>query len=141
MMHALVPCIGCRRHVQLAETSCPFCGHALSGHARRIAPDTPRRLGRAAAFVFGATVALGGCEDTVVIDDDDNAATSTTASGTGGDGGASHALYGGPAVGGGGAGGDGGGMQALYGAPPVGGGGAGEGGFMAEYGAPPPPDD
>jgi hypothetical protein len=56
-MNQLVPCPSCRRHVRQSEESCPFCSSALSlSHV----PEAvlPRgRLGRAATFAFGATLA------------------------------------------------------------------------------------
>jgi hypothetical protein len=149
MYVAMVPCNGCARHVRVTESACPFCGGALAAPelARRIVPDAPRRITRAAAFVFGAAVAVTACSD----DESDN-------DGVGG----FVAAYGSPSVGGGGQGGQGGeagvgvggeggsggaggaggmggmgGNAAMYGAP---GGAGGEGGSGAEYGAPPPPD-
>lgn len=60
----MIPCAVCARHVRNTEPQCPFCGSALSPEAREnLAPDTTRRLSRAAAFVFGLTVA--GCSSTV----------------------------------------------------------------------------
>ena len=55
----LVPCVGCRRHVALGASTCPFCGEALPTD---LAVPQPRRaagrLSRAAVFA-GAT--LAGC--------------------------------------------------------------------------------
>jgi hypothetical protein len=64
-MNQLIPCPECQRHVRTSETSCPFCGQALS-LSNVPAPSLPRsRLGRAATFAFGATLvgatALLGC--------------------------------------------------------------------------------
>lgn len=64
-MSELTPCPECQRHVRTAETSCPFCGRALS-LSHLAAPVLPRsRLSRAATFAFGATLvgatALVGC--------------------------------------------------------------------------------
>lgn len=138
--HPMAPCPHCERHVRIDERDCPFCGDALAS----LAPgaDTAGRLGRAAAFAFGTTVAVGACAGETVVDDPTGGgtSTSTTTSGT------SSATTGGA----GGMGGDpsgAGGLQTLYGGPPQGGfGGAGGdasgvGGFQAEYGAPPPPPD
>ena len=101
-MQSLVPCTECHRHVRLSEARCPFCDATLTDNPARMSPDTNRRLGRAAAFVFGATVAMTACGSDVVVEDDAGATTTTS-----------------------GAGGDGGGMQTLYGgAPPAGVGGA-----------------
>jgi hypothetical protein len=146
MYIAMVPCSGCTRHVRVNDNACPFCGTVVSATEARIVPDAPRRITRAAAFLFGAAVAVTACGD------DEHVGVP---------------VYGAPAVGGGGQGADGGqggeagqggnggdagmgGMGALYGAPggfggggsgPGGGGGAaGEGGTGAEYGAPPPPN-
>jgi hypothetical protein len=56
-MRELTPCPGCQRHVRKTETSCPFCAQALA-LADLPAPVLPRsRLGRAATFAFGATLA------------------------------------------------------------------------------------
>ncbi|MBI5516238.1 MAG: hypothetical protein HY909_20805 [Deltaproteobacteria bacterium] len=41
------------------EASCPFCERGLAQLSP--APDTRRRLSRAAAFAFGATLAAGAC--------------------------------------------------------------------------------
>jgi hypothetical protein len=62
---ALAPCPGCGRHVRLDERACPFCGVAIAALAA--APTTTRRLTRAAAFAFSAslsTAALLGCGGT-----------------------------------------------------------------------------
>jgi hypothetical protein len=57
----LIPCPGCNRHVRQSESSCPFCSSALSlGDVP--AAELPRtRLGRAATFAFGASLALAAC--------------------------------------------------------------------------------
>lgn len=53
----LVPCIVCRRHVSVGETTCPFCAAAVPvQRARRFAPSG--RITRAAVF----SAALVGCE-------------------------------------------------------------------------------
>jgi hypothetical protein len=61
-MSQLAPCPACRRHVEVVETTCPFCGAALAesfrGQLRPVAP--PRRLSRAAMMAAGATL-LGAC--------------------------------------------------------------------------------
>jgi hypothetical protein len=57
-MVELQPCLGCRRHVAVTETACPFCGAAQSAAP---AKDLPRgRLSRAAVFAVGA-LAVAGC--------------------------------------------------------------------------------
>jgi hypothetical protein len=63
-MSELTPCPECQRHVRTTESRCPFCDSALSlSHIAM--PVLPRsRLGRAATFAFGATLAsaaLVGC--------------------------------------------------------------------------------
>lgn len=64
MYQPMIPCPACARHVRATELQCPFCDGPLSAEARaRLAPDTTRRLSRAAAFAFGLTVA--GCSSTV----------------------------------------------------------------------------
>src|SRR5688572_14635528 len=120
---ALAPCTSCRRHVRATETVCPFCGAALDAVqlGRGVVPGTSQRLTRAAAFVFGATLATGpsACGG----DTENPTGASAAASGAGaaasvgagasgstsGDGGSGGPVYGSPAVGGfGGEGGTGG---------------------------------
>lgn len=141
MYEPLIVCDACARHVKASEAACPFCSHAIT--TRRIAPDTRRRMTRAAAFVFGATVAVAACGSEVEEPSDDDGS-----GGAGGvnDAGGNAALYGEP----GGFGGVPGsaGAGALYGAPAGGfggeagsggdGGDAGAGGASNLYGAPPP---
>lgn len=56
-MSDLLPCPSCRRHVRKHEPACPFCAAELA-LADLPAPVLPRaRLGRAATFAFGATLA------------------------------------------------------------------------------------
>ena len=56
-MSELVPCPACARHVRKHEAACPFCNAELS-LAHLPSPLMPRsRLGRAATFAFGATLA------------------------------------------------------------------------------------
>ncbi len=65
-MAHLRPCTTCSRHVDAAETSCPFCDGALAVEAP--VPAAPvARLGRAAAMAVGAAVAtasLAACGNT-----------------------------------------------------------------------------
>ncbi|MEZ4393913.1 MAG: hypothetical protein R3A48_22800 [Polyangiales bacterium] len=64
MYQPMIPCTACARHVRASEARCPFCDATLSIEARSaLAPDTTRRLSRAAAFAFGLSVA--GCSSTV----------------------------------------------------------------------------
>src|SRR5688572_19268691 len=123
MYRPLVPCPSCKRHVRAAEAACPFCAEPLPDDiGARAIPGAPHRMTRAAAFVFGATVAVAGC------------GTDTDGGGAGGGGGeggmASSST--GPA--------DDGGVMALYGAPTDAGPPDDDGGGQAEYGASPPPD-
>jgi len=66
-MRSLIPCPSCRRHVDSAETACPFCEAALvptpdssvchgpcSGH------PSPR-LGRFAMMTMGTTLLCAAC--------------------------------------------------------------------------------
>jgi hypothetical protein len=56
-MNHLVPCPECSRHVRVTETECPFCALPLD-LASTPEPRLPQsRLGRAATFAFGATLA------------------------------------------------------------------------------------
>lgn len=125
MYRPLVPCPTCDRHVLASETACPFCAAALPANlADRAVPSAPTRLNRAAAFVFGASLAVAGCS------------SETTGGGTTGGGGAGGGAQETDA----GVDDDGGGM-ALYGVPPpMDAGPDDDGGAMAEYGAPPPLD-
>ncbi|MFO0756873.1 MAG: hypothetical protein U0359_10295 [Byssovorax sp.] len=142
MYHPLIPCPSCQRHVRAGEIACPFCASPLADGAPRPAVDPVPRMSRAAAFVFGATLAVTGCE-AEIIDPQSTGATSTgTGAGAGGaDGGSGLGGAkpdGGPE--------DDGGVQALYGdpPPPVDAGKDGpddDGGGFAKYGAPPPPMD
>ena len=56
-MSELPPCPDCQRHVRKTETSCPFCGQALALSDLPAAVLPRSRLGRAATFAFGATLA------------------------------------------------------------------------------------
>jgi hypothetical protein len=122
----------------VAEAACPFCSESLSRAelVRAIVPGTTVRLTRAAAFVFGATLAVSAVDCGGDTDNQTGSADDGSTSG-GGDG-----------VGGGdGTGGtsDGGAAQPLYGDPgprPDAGIDApdDDGGDQAEYGAPAPRD-
>ena len=88
-MSQLTPCPACSRHVRKTETQCPFCGAAVS-LAHVPAPVLPSsRLGRAATFAFGASIA-----------------TATALVSCSADDGPGTAVYGGPPVPSAGAGGD-----------------------------------
>ena len=57
-MSHLAPCPACNRHVDVAESACPFCATVLtpSFRAARSLGPTPRRLGRAALMTAGAAL-------------------------------------------------------------------------------------
>ena len=140
MYQPLVPCPSCHRHIRASEAACPFCASALPEDiGGRAVPAATRRMSRAAAFVFGASLAITACSSDVT--------TGETSASTGGEGGGEpdddggvQALYGDPAPQDGGPDDDGGGM-AKYGAPPPPDGGPDDdGGGQAEYGGPPPED-
>lgn len=140
-MNHLVPCPDCSRHVRTHESACPFCGSALALQDTP-PPLLPRvRLGRAATFAFGATLAgaaaLAGCGGAEEGKGGGGTSAGGSASsagkgganaaGTGGSSGGSDTpigpVYGAPA---GGMPSDtpiGGSAAALYGAVPVGGSG------------------
>lgn len=152
-MSELTPCPECQRHVRKTETRCPFCGEGVS-LAHVPSPVLPRkRLGRAATFAFGASVAgataLAGC----TIEDPGGAVAVYGAppvagapngggaddgpDGAGGTG-AAGPVYGAPAVGGSAdSGGNGGASPGGAGAGGEEAGGAGGYGDFAVYGAPP----
>jgi hypothetical protein len=136
MAQPLVPCPSCARHVLATETQCPFCASALPDDLEdQVIPGAPRRLSRAAAFMLGASLAVTGCEGTVVTEEASGA--SSGGGGAGGQGSASSGGQGGGPV-------DDGGGQPLYGVPPPMDAGADapddDGGVMAMYGIPPPQD-
>jgi hypothetical protein len=57
-MSHLAPCPACNRHVDVAETACPFCAAVLAPSFRAARPlgPPPRRLGRAALMTAGAAL-------------------------------------------------------------------------------------
>ena len=57
-MSHLAPCPACNRHVDVAESACPFCATALPAAFRAQQPPAPprARLGRAALMAAGATL-------------------------------------------------------------------------------------
>jgi hypothetical protein len=128
MYQPLAPCPSCYRHVRTTESACPFCAAALPRDlaAPAIRPAR-RRLGRAAAFAFGASVAVTGCGSEVSSDGiAGGVGGGSTTSGAG-------AYDAGPD--------DDGGTQAKYGAPPPpdDAGPDDDGGSADLYGAPPSP--
>lgn len=141
MYQPMSPCPACTRHIRVTEGACPFCGASLPAEfAGQIAPDTTRRLGRAAAYTFGAVLAVTGCgastspapppptdtgvtldngavTDTGTLTDQGTPPTDTVIE-------------------------DRGGLAPPYGIPPKDAGLVDDtGGPVAEYGAPPPPRD
>jgi len=62
-MSHLAPCPACNRHVDLVETTCPFCAAALPDALRaRSTPPPARRLSRAAMMAASATlIGAGAC--------------------------------------------------------------------------------
>lgn len=153
-MNHLVPCPECSRHVRVIETECPFCALPLD-LAGTPEPQLPRtRLGRAATFAFGATLAsataLAACGGRAEGSDDGNTPSNA---GTGGEASVG-GMFGGTVYGAptmpivttvGGAGGSGGNTfvgsygGASYGTPAPGGSGnaGGSGDTVDSAGAPP----
>ncbi len=68
MYRPLAPCPGCHRHVVATEPACPFC-HRVLATALAARPDTSRRLSRAAAFSFAASLTAVGCSSSVSATD------------------------------------------------------------------------
>ncbi|HEX6766678.1 MAG TPA: hypothetical protein VF103_14390 [Polyangiaceae bacterium] len=98
-MSHLVPCPECNRHVRHVEPRCPFCGVELA-LADTPAPVLPtKRLGRAALFTFGATLAgatvLAACGGDSESGDDGGTGKSGSSSGGASNGGASNGGVGG----------------------------------------------
>jgi hypothetical protein len=114
-MTPLEPCPSCHRHVRVAEPSCPFCEALLPPefHDRSPRPHPVHRLGRAALFAFGASVAA----TTACGSDDSDEKTGKTMTGETGGGGGSSGAATEPGSGGTNAGSGGGSAQALYGVP------------------------
>lgn len=141
-MSELVPCTACDRHVRKHESACPFCGVELS-LAHLPPPALPlSRLGRAATFAFGATlagaalVACGGESEQGKKGGGGAGGSATAGNETGGKGGNASAgnAMGGNATGGNASAGNamGGNIAQPYGVPPIGGTGQ-----VPPYGAPP----
>ena len=89
-MSHLAPCPACNRHVDVAETACPFCAVALSQSFRAQQPPAPPRgrLGRAALMAAGATLlGAAACSSPLTAD----AGSDRPPSATGGNGGAAGA--------------------------------------------------
>lgn len=139
MYQPLLPCPSCQRHVRTREAACPFCATALTSewraHVPALAP-TPKRLSRAAAFVFGATVGVAACSGEAVIEPGgEGGGGADGAGGAGGSGGfgGSPIFDAGPD--------DDGGNQTLYGDPAIDAGTDDGGGGEPIYGAAPPPEE
>jgi TonB family protein len=55
----LTPCRSCRRHVAVADASCPFCGAAVT----HVAPQSFARASRAPLLAVAAAAAIAGGDD------------------------------------------------------------------------------
>lgn len=122
----LVPCPQCQRHIGTHHDACPFCQNAVpAGFGARAVPGSTKRLDRWATFTFAAALTVAACGG-------------TSGDGTIGDGGTGDAGNGGSSDGGGGGTADGGGASdagLLKDSGPK-----DDGGVVALYGLPPPPD-
>lgn len=121
-MNQLIPCPACNRHVRQSESSCPFCSSALSLLEAPPAELPRTRLGRAATFAFGATLALAACGGESESGKDGGGGAAGKAGASSGAGQPSD-----------------GGSRAVYGAPPSAGSENGVGGMapVPVYGAAP----
>src|SRR5262249_12643085 len=144
MYEPLVPCPTCQRHVRTTESACPFCRAALPADLdARAVPAASQRLSRAAAFVFGASLAVTSCGGEVTEDKSASGAEGATSGGMGGatTGGSTTGSTSSASTTGSTSTGpdDDGGNVALYGDPPPRDAGpSDDGGGQADYGAPPP---
>jgi hypothetical protein len=121
-MNDLVPCPSCRRHVRKHESACPFCSTELS-LAHLPPPVLPRsRLGRAATFTFGAT--LAGAALIACGGESEEGKRGGGGESAGGSAGQAGSATGGSAMGGN--------IAQPYGVPPLG--GAGFGNFAGSGG-------
>jgi endogenous inhibitor of DNA gyrase (YacG/DUF329 family) len=73
-MRSLIPCSSCNRHVESEETSCPFCGAALTPQSLatphcsgRCSGPPEVRLGRAALLVAGAALLGAACHGAMPV--------------------------------------------------------------------------
>lgn len=55
----LAPCPSCQRHVRSDTAVCPFCAAPVAISPASVVPAATTTLGRAAAFTFATTLALG----------------------------------------------------------------------------------
>ena len=62
---SLAPCPSCSRHVKTTEASCPFCQTAIAPRTVAPVPFVQKRMTRAAAYAFSASLAVGGCAGSV----------------------------------------------------------------------------
>ncbi len=61
-MTSLNPCPKCCRHIRADDDACPFCSSPVEPRQQEEAsPYSGPRLGRAAIFTFGATLAMASC--------------------------------------------------------------------------------
>ena len=120
---SFAPCPSCSRHVKTIETSCPFCKNALALLTRDASvPIVKHRMTRAAAYAFGASLAVTGCTTGNSPDFGDAGAEDGGRDGGVDDGGGPAPLYGAVPVDAGPDGPrDGGNIQPPYGAPAYGG--------------------
>lgn len=121
MYQTLVPCPSCARHILAAEEVCPFCeGTVPRDLAAAAVPSATQRMSRAAAFVFGASLAVTACGSEGGGTGGAGGTTGSTTTSTVDDDGGAMALYGVPAPEDAGtdAPDDDGGNVALYGVPP-----------------------
>ncbi len=59
MYAPLAPCPKCRRHVRVADGTCPFCAATIAPDTR-VVPGSSSRLARGVAFVFATSTAAVG---------------------------------------------------------------------------------
>ncbi len=124
-MSDLVPCPSCRRHVRKHESACPFCSTELS-LTHLPPPVLPRtRLGRAATFTFGAT--LAGAALIACGGDSEEGKGGSGGQNAGGNAGQAGSATGGSAMGGN--------IAQPYGVPPLGGAGFGNFGGQTNAGS------
>lgn len=88
----MVLCPGCKRHIFAKETSCPFCGLAVTAlpTAQPASRALPPELSRAERYAIGAamavSVATAGCSSPTVVHNPDEIRTVDTNAGPSGDG-------------------------------------------------------
>ena len=105
-MSHLAPCPACNRHVDVAESACPFCAIALPVAFRAQQSPAPLRgrLGRAALMAAGATLmGAAACSSSDAISGNDAATDRPVVSKDAGEDRSVVAVYGAPFPGTGGA--------------------------------------